>query len=203
MKKFKRYIWAALIIILSFALDRLTKEIIRANIELYDHIEIIKDFFYITHVTNTGGAWSMLSGKMTFFYIITCIALLVFGYLLIDFDLKKKPFYSLGVALMTGGCIGNFYDRILFGKVVDFLDFYIFGYDFPVFNVADICMVVGAIAIILHLLLDFIKTSKANKELAIATENEDVIITEEIEDKNEDNSTTEEKEDKEINDTSN
>ena len=56
---------------------------------------------------------------------------------------KDKKIYSVAVILLISGAVGNFIDRLLFKEVVDFLDFYIFGYDFPIFNVADMCLVIG------------------------------------------------------------
>ena len=90
---------------------------------------------------------------MWFFYIVTVISFVIFCYLLKDFNIKKFPFSSIGVSLMLGGTIGNFIDRLFNGFVVDFFDFIIFGYDYPIFNVADICLVVGAIMLIIQIII--------------------------------------------------
>jgi signal peptidase II len=68
-----------------------------------------------------------------------------------DFDLKNNAFYSIALALVISGAIGNFIDRVIFKYVTDFLDFYIFGYDFPVFNVADICITIGVIMLLVKI----------------------------------------------------
>ncbi|MCF0112093.1 MAG: signal peptidase II [Erysipelotrichaceae bacterium] len=136
-----------------FALDRLSKSIIDSAMKLYESKEIIKDFFYITYCRNTGAAWSILEGKMWFFYIITIVALGVMGYFLIQAD-KKEVLQRLSFVCMIAGTLGNFFDRLTMQYVIDFLDFYIFGYNYPVFNVADICLCVGvgllALDVILH-----------------------------------------------------
>ncbi len=80
---------------------------------------------------------------MSIFFLITALAFVLFYYLAKDIDFIEKKLYSASVILLISGAIGNFIDRLLYGYVVDFLDFYIFGYDFPTFNVADIALVVG------------------------------------------------------------
>ena len=67
----------------------------------------------------------------------------LFYYLLKEIDFKEKPLYSIAITLLIAGAIGNFIDRMLLGYVVDFLDFIIFGYNFPTFNVADMALVIG------------------------------------------------------------
>lgn len=132
-----------LIIIGLVLLDQITKIMILNNVAYGANIEVIPDFFSITHRVNSGAAWSVFEGQMTMFYIITVFALIVFGYYFKDVDFKSKKIYSLGVSILIGGTIGNFIDRIRLQGVVDFLDFIIFKYDFPVFNVADIALNVG------------------------------------------------------------
>lgn len=141
MKK-KHYIIlvSALLLVI---LDQLTKQYIVHTMELGEKITVIENFFIINSHRNTGGAWGILTGQMMVFYLITLIAFVLFYYLVKDVDFKDKKIYSIAVILLIAGAIGNFIDRLLFQEVVDFLDFYIFGYDFPIFNVADICLVVG------------------------------------------------------------
>ena len=140
-----------LIIAGGLILDILTKSAIVNNYALYDSTDIIPGFFSITRLHNNGAAWSILEGRMIFFYIITVIAI---GAIFYFYRSSKNDFQKLSLALILAGTIGNFIDRIRLGYVVDFLDFIIFGYDFPVFNVADMCLVIGCGLLIIHMLTD-------------------------------------------------
>ena len=163
MKLLKKY-WLSLVIIaLCIVADIITKLIITNNTEWTANdsgkiinvksIEVIEGFFNITYARNTGAGWSILSDSRIFLLIITFIAFGVFVYLLKDIDFKKHRYYSIGISLMVGGTIGNFIERLGKGYVTDFLDFIIFGYDFPIFNVADMCLVAGAIGLLISILL--------------------------------------------------
>lgn len=143
LTKNKTYKIVALFVFLLVLLDQVTKKIIVYTMDEGDSIEVIKDFFALASHRNTGASFGMLPGAMTSFYIITAVALVLFYFFIQEVDLINKKFYSYGVVLMIGGTIGNFIDRVLYQEVVDFLDFLIFGYDFAIFNVADICLTVG------------------------------------------------------------
>ena len=124
-------------------IDQLTKYLIAVNIAEKTAIPVIRNFFYIVHTTNSGIAWGLLEGQTTLLILITLVAFVLFGYIAKDVDFKHKKFLSFGIALMIGGAVGNFIDRVISGEVVDFLDFYFFGESFPVFNVADIALTIG------------------------------------------------------------
>lgn len=158
MERFKKMFWGIVIIVFCIGLDQLTKVLARVYLK-NKPIVIIKNFFNLTYVENRGGAWGAFSGRLWLFILITVAALSLLFYLFKDFNLENNKFYSIGIALVISGAIGNFIDRIIFKYVTDFLDFKIFGYDFPVFNVADICITIGVAMLIIKLVI--LKDSKA------------------------------------------
>lgn len=150
--KVRKMIWGVLIIFGLVALDQVTKVIARIYLQPKGSIQIIKNFFHFTYVENRGGAWGIFGGNLALFIIITIISLGAMIFFFKDFDLKADSLYSISLCLLIAGTIGNFIDRVIFKYVTDFLDFYIFGYDFPVFNVADICIVLGVGLLVLKIL---------------------------------------------------
>ena len=146
-----------LISALLVGLDQWSKYLTVQNISLGETKEFIPGFLSLPHLRNTGAAWSLLEGKMIFFYVITVIVSVVIIYLLIK-NYKKSIWYSVGLSFVLAGAIGNFIDRVRLGYVVDMLqtDFM----NFPIFNVADSTLVVGVICIFIYLILD----EKAAKE---------------------------------------
>ncbi|QVK20209.1 signal peptidase II [Mycoplasmatota bacterium] len=136
-------LYGFILIIALVALDQVTKIIVSSNLELGQSITVIDGLFDITYHTNSGAAWSIFRGQMLFFYLITIVALLIFGYYFKSINFKSKKLYSFGISIIIAGTLGNFIDRLRIKHVIDFLDFNIFGYDFPVFNVADICLNIG------------------------------------------------------------
>ena len=141
-----------LFVIILFIVDIISKVLIENNLELYESIDIIKGFFNITYVRNTGAAWSIMEGKMMFFYIITIIGL-VFMYYLYK-NARDNNIEKYAVLMMVAGTLGNLFDRVLYQYVRDFLDFIIFGYDFPVFNFADTFLCCGVFIYIIKVLYD-------------------------------------------------
>ncbi|MDU1258542.1 MAG: signal peptidase II [Staphylococcus warneri] len=153
MKK-KYYVGISLLIaFLIIVIDQVTKWIIASSMKIGDSYEVIPNFLNITSHRNNGAAWGILSGKMFFFYIITVIILIV----LVLFFIKEAQynlFMQLAISLLFAGALGNFIDRLFNGEVVDFIDTNIFGYDFPIFNVADSSLTIGVILVIIALLKD-------------------------------------------------
>jgi len=152
------YYLLALVII---ALDQITKAIIVNKMELGESIQVIENFLYITSHRNPGAAWGILAGKMWFFYIVTVVVIIALVFY-IQKMAKTHMLVGVALALMLGGAIGNFIDRILHQEVVDFIDTYIFGYNFPIFNVADSALTVGVALLIIYMLFEekFLKERK-------------------------------------------
>ena len=133
------------------AFDQLSKYYIVANIPLNSAIDIIPGFFKLTYVQNFGAGFSILQNQNTLFLIITPIAIIFLCYLL--FKTKKGDLFTIsGLLLMIAGALGNFIDRVFTVYVVDFLDFVIFGSDFPVFNIADSFLTIGVFLFIIAIL---------------------------------------------------
>ncbi len=145
--------------IIFVVLDQLIKLIITNNLYLGETLKIIPNFFDITKVHNYGAAWSMFSGNVIILAIIGIIAL-IFIY---SFFVYKKDLHKLEIitySLLLGGIIGNLIDRIVLGYVVDYLSFNIFGYMFPVFNLADMGIVISVLLIIIMSIQEEIKCKK-------------------------------------------
>lgn len=153
------YILALLTGVAFLVADQLTKAYISANFTLGETSDLLKGFIDLTYIHNKGGAWGMLSGytwlliSMTIIIMIICIALLL------KFGLKDKLMFWAMSLVMFGG-IGNMIDRIFRGgNVVDFLHFS-FWKSFPVFNVADCAVVIGAGLVILYFVIGMINDSR-------------------------------------------
>ncbi len=145
-----------ILIILIIGLDQLTKFILNNNLILNFPYPVIKGFFYLTLVHNKGAAFGILKNQLLLFILSS-----IFAIILIYFNLKKsrnkkkRSFSDLALGLILSGAIGNLIDRLFLGYVVDFLDFRVW----PVFNVADSAITVGAVLLGWSLLKDSRKKS--------------------------------------------
>lgn len=140
----KVYIIAAI----SALLDQIIKYIFELNLNSGESITIIPNFFSFTLIGNTGAAFSILNSNTIFLIIISLVALnLIYIYFLKGKELKPKEEVTFGI--LTGGILGNLVDRIFKGEVIDYLDFTIFSYNFPIFNLADIMIVLSVLYIAL------------------------------------------------------
>lgn len=124
-----------------FIIDRIVKFIIILSMSLGESIKIINNFFNITYVANDGAAFSILSSKVILLIIISLIVLIFLIRYIVKNELKKIEYISYGI--LMGGILGNLFDRIIYSSVIDYLDFNIFGYKFPIFNFADVCIVIS------------------------------------------------------------
>ena len=137
-------------------IDQLTKYFIIQHVPLYDTVPVISGFFNIIHIKNPGGAFGLLAnlspGMRTFIFLF--ISSLAVGLILYFYLKTPADHYMLavGFALIFGGAVGNLIDRIRYGVVTDFLDFYISKYHWPAFNVADSAITVGIGIFMYHLL---------------------------------------------------
>ncbi len=164
MKKYLKIIIIVGIVLAAVLLDQLTKYISILYIPKNeaDIITVIPNFFYLIEHHNTGAAWSLFQGNKFILLVIPFLAIGAFSYLVLKGNFVNMKFYTIGVALMIGGTIGNLIDRLFRGYVIDFLKFYIFSYDYPTFNVADMCLVVGTIMFAIDTL--FLEPVRKNKE---------------------------------------
>ena len=141
------------IIVVIVALDQWSKWMIKTSYNLYQSEPIIEGFFYFTYVTNDGMAFGLsFPGGKTTLLIVTLILTGVIMWML----WKEKNSHNLiryGLTLILAGAIGNMIDRILYGKVVDFLDIMIGSFNWYIFNVADSAVTSGMILFILHTII--------------------------------------------------
>ena len=154
--KYGSYKKLAVISGLVIIIDQITKILIFKNLPLYHSVTIIPGFFNITHIHNPGGAFGFMAHQDSslrnfLFILLASVAVCIIFYFYKNTN-RTHPFLASGFALILGGAIGNLIDRIRFGKVVDFLDFYVRNYHWPAFNVADSAITVGVTIFIFHLL---------------------------------------------------
>ncbi len=147
------YILIAFVVVL---LDRWTKRLVAQRISLYSHVQVIPGFFRLTHTENTGAAFSLFADssapwKTGLLIAFSGIALVVVSVLLWKNE-RAHVATGIGLSLIMGGALGNLWDRLARGRVIDFLLFYFKRYQWPVFNLADSAIVVGAGLLVVEIL---------------------------------------------------
>ena len=150
--------------------DQITKVMAENKLSGKSDYPIIKDVLEFAYLQNNGAAWGMLGGQINLFIILTVFMFILITYVVIRMPYEKKYYPLLTVCTLLGaGAVGNFIDRIRFGYVRDFIYFKLI--NFPVFNVADICVTVSMILLIILILFvykeedfDFLSMKK-NKEI--------------------------------------
>ena len=153
------FIFGAIAVIV---LDQITKAVITEKLFMYGSHKVIDGFFSLVYVMNPGAAFGFLAGapeifRYLFFISVTVLAIL----LIIYYILKSKSqdvLIVISLTLIFGGAVGNLIDRIRFGAVVDFLDFYIGTWHWPAFNAADSAISIGAVLMIWEMLVSRKKT---------------------------------------------
>lgn len=148
-----RTLWIIAVVV--FTIDQLTKTWIVANLQFPTYwpsegaITVIDGFFYLVHVGNTGAAWSLFAGQSSLLAAlagITLVGIFFWRRHLGLYDRRAQAAFGL----LCGGIVGNFFDRVLYNHVIDFLDFHFGDYIYPTFNVADIGICVGVLLYLWH-----------------------------------------------------
>ncbi len=147
-------------------LDRWTKRLVAAHIPIYNHgIQVIPGFFRITHTENTGAAFSLFADSPSHWKTAMLISFSVLAMIVVSVLLWKQSraltMTGIALSLILGGAVGNLWDRVASGRVVDFLLFYVKTYQWPVFNLADSAIVIGASLLVLEIIFGQPKTTSA------------------------------------------
>ncbi|MDA1197231.1 MAG: signal peptidase II [Nanoarchaeota archaeon] len=133
-----------LIALMVLFLDRITKVLVERNMFLSQTIPLIRTVFHFTFVQNTGAGFGLLRGQQSLLILVSLAVVVIIIYSLPAILKDKKTL--LPFALLFGGAVGNLIDRVYFGYVIDFIDFRIW----PVFNVADTAITIGALWLVVH-----------------------------------------------------
>jgi signal peptidase II len=146
-------VWLLVVSIFIVAADRLTKWLASTRIEMGNNLQVIPHVFAISHVENPGAAFSLFNDSsspervrwlLLIFSLVAAVAVLI---ALVKLG-RRITATSVGLALILGGALGNAYDRLRFGYVIDFLEVHIIHYHWPDFNVADSAIVVGGVLLL-------------------------------------------------------
>ena len=142
-----KYLWVGSIMGIVLVLDQATKSLVQTYMRLYDVVTVIPGFFNITHVRNKGAAFGVLANlpefwRSAFFITVTIIAVIALAALIRK---TSERLLVSAFSLIAGGAIGNVIDRIRFGEVVDFIQWYVKTYTWPSFNVADSAITIGVV----------------------------------------------------------
>jgi signal peptidase II len=144
--------WVAIIVVL----DRLTKIIVDRSMPLHHSVPIIDGLFNLTYVRNTGAAFGIFAGSHEAFRLpfLILVSILALGFVVVMLKRLRDEETGLitALAFIVGGALGNLVDRVLYGEVIDFLDFYWSHYHWPAFNLADSCITVGVLITLYYLI---------------------------------------------------
>lgn len=149
-----RHVILGMVSVATIVLDQVGKAHIMETMRLHESIPVIQNFFSLTYIRNPGAAFGILASssngfRLVFFGLTSLFALGLLG--TIFFRLNQDDWLGqVSVAGILGGAVGNLLDRVRYGEVIDFLDFYISGYHWPAFNIADAAITVGVCFLIVH-----------------------------------------------------
>ncbi|MDY5058095.1 MAG: signal peptidase II [Bacilli bacterium] len=137
-----------IISIILLCIDQISKLLVVNLLTKTNSITIIKNFFYLTYINNDGAAFSILVGKRIFLILIAVLVIVMLIRYIKKNNIQNK-LELVSLDLIIGGSLGNLMDRVVRGYVIDFLDFKIFNYNFPIFNLADTFIVIGVFLLLL------------------------------------------------------
>lgn len=143
-----RWLWLAGLVLI---LDQLTKIWVMNDMELYQSISVLP-FFNLTYVHNYGAAFSFLSdagGWQRWFFTVIALTVSIVILMWLKQSKKEQVLLPCAFSLILGGALGNLYDRLVYGYVVDFLDFFLGNWHWPAFNLADSAIFIGAALLII------------------------------------------------------
>jgi signal peptidase II len=160
-----KYLQVGSIVGIVLVLDQFTKHVVETRVRLYDAITVVPGFFNITHVRNKGAAFGMLASlpefwRSAFFIGVSIIAVAAIVALLVKTH-DRLAVYAF--SLIAGGAVGNLIDRIRYGEVVDFIQWYVRSHYWPSFNVADSAITIGVVLLAIEILFG---TNAGSQELA-------------------------------------
>ncbi len=161
----KKYLYLILITAIVVILDQITKMYININFRLGESVPVIQDIFHITYVRNTGAAFGLFSNaselfRTAFFLSLPPIAMIAI-FMFIKSTPEKEKLQCMALSLVFAGALGNYIDRLRFRYVIDFLDFHYKNvWSYPAFNVADISIVCGVIALFYFTFTEEIRKKK-------------------------------------------
>jgi len=163
----RRYLFLAAVVGTVFVLDQVTKAIVQRTMHLHESIPIIAPVFSLTYIRNPGAAFGLFAEqgnglRIAFFATISVVAILFLGTLFSKTP-KEAWLGRLSIAMVMGGALGNLVDRLRYGEVVDFLDFYIGPHHWPAFNVADSSISVGVALMILYFIREDHRATRPDK----------------------------------------
>ena len=168
-KFFKTYFVAIMVAIFVFVFDMLTKYLLIGSLipNVGDSASFIEGFINFVHVQNFGASWGIFGGQTWLLIVISLVVTAV----LLWFYIKKiknsnsvkgmQILLSVTIGFIVGGCLGNLYDRLVFGYVRDFINFQFI--NFPVFNIADSAITIGVVLFIVYFIIEFVRESKLEK----------------------------------------
>jgi signal peptidase II len=166
----RKYVLVACVVAGVLLLDQLTKQWVASTLTLHQSMPVVDGLFHITYVRNTGAAFSLLAGKSAAFRVpFFALVSLVAGFALVTF-VRRTPasqrLVLIACAGVLGGALGNLVDRLRYGEVIDFLDVHWRGFYWPAFNVADSCISVGVVVLLISSLATASDDDRSHQTIA-------------------------------------